>query len=110
VRSRVHIREKEREDAYLDIALPMGEMEREVQSELEWFTENEACSEIALFWVISEKKMKGERSTPAHGTPTHPSIPLSVRRETRRAFSTRKINSSLKEPFQIERYAGRLAL
>lgn len=66
MRSRVHGREgetdqregRERENAYLDVALPTGEMEWEVQSELEWFTEDGACSESVLFRVIPEKKKK----------------------------------------------------
>jgi len=61
VRSRVHGREREtdragRKNAYLDVALPTGEMEWEVQSELEWFTEDEACSKSVLFRVILGKK------------------------------------------------------
>lgn len=42
----------------MDVALPTGEMEWEVQSELEWFTEDGACSESVLFRVIPEKKIK----------------------------------------------------
>jgi len=70
VRLRVHGREKKtdregRENVYFDVALPTGEMEWEVQSELEWFTKNEACSESVSFSGHSQKKKK----TPVRGPP-----------------------------------------
>jgi len=71
------MREEEREDAYLDIALPTGEMKREVQSELEWFTENEACSEIAFFWGHFRKKKVERKKINSRARLTDTSIPLS---------------------------------
>lgn len=97
----------------MDVALPTGEMEREVQSELEWFTEDEACSESALFRVIPEKKedqapVRSPLAQPSLFGPFRPGERGGERRVER--LAPRKINSSLKEPFQTERYAGRLAL
>lgn len=46
-----------------------------MQSELEWFTEDEACSENALFRVIPEiKNDEKKNQTPVYGSSAHPSL------------------------------------
>lgn len=85
-------------------------MEWEVQSELVWFRGRGMQRETLFFRVIPEIKKKIKKSqTPVCGSSAriHPS---SVRREARvERLAPRKINRSLKEPFQTERYGGRLA-
>lgn len=102
-------------------------MEREVQSELEWFTKGGSrrvcvcvCVERTFFGSYQEKKK--EDQTPSVCTAPHPfllgTFLSSAKRdeegrggEERRVghLAPRKINSSLKEASQTERYAGRLA-
>lgn len=74
----------------MDVALPTGEMEWEVQSELEWFTEDEACSESILFRVIPEEKKKKIRLPCVVRRRSHPSSVRFVRGEARRTFSAQK--------------------
>lgn len=73
----------------MDVALPTGEMEWEVQSELEWFTEDGACSESILFRVIPEEKKKIRLPCVVRRR-SHPSSARFVRGEVRRTFSAQK--------------------
>jgi len=102
VRSRVHGREREtdragRKNAYLNVALPTSEMEWEVQSELEWFTEDEACSERAFFFGSFLEK---NDQTPVRGPPALPSLfDLGEGGQARRTFSTQKNQQQLQRIF-----------
>lgn len=104
----------------LNVVLSRSEMERKVQSELEWFTEDPGVQRERSFLGHTRKKKMGKRpNSHACLILAHPSFFGSfcfwgkVRRER---LALRKINRKepgLKEPFQLsfqtECYAGRLA-
>lgn len=76
-------RDTRREKRVCGCSTSDGRNGREVQSELEWFTEDEACSESVLFRVIPEKKDQTAVRPPAQSSLFGPLRP-------RRTFNAQK--------------------
>lgn len=101
---------------YLNVVLSAADkMEWKVQSELEWFTEDPNVLARTLFFGSYRKKEKKDGDFHAYLVPVRPFFYGTFcfwREVASRAFSTQKNQqerAGLKEPFQTERYAGRLA-